>query len=257
MMKIIPLSEGSFTVDATKKFIPFDKSKDRMEDRGPGALLVEIQPFVLVTSRDIILLDAGLGFRGQDGILQIHQNMVRAGINPQAVTKVLISHLHKDHAGGLGMTDPQTRVRAFSFSKATYYVNKRELEFAFAHDGKSYHSEDFEVLTNHEQVVQVDGEGMIGDEIHYEMTGGHCPYHQVFLVNDGQTRAFFGGDVAPQMSQMKNRFIATYDFDGRLSMQLRQQFAERGRTEDWTFLFYHDTRLPFAKMEPPVRGSAS
>ena len=66
MSKIIPLSEGAFTVDQTKKFIPFDKETDNLQDRKKGSLLVEIQPFVVITSNDIILLDTGLGFAGQD-----------------------------------------------------------------------------------------------------------------------------------------------------------------------------------------------
>ena len=59
-MKIIPLSEGAFTVDKTKQFIPFDLEKDKLEERNVGSLLVEIQPFVIVTSKDILLLDTGL-----------------------------------------------------------------------------------------------------------------------------------------------------------------------------------------------------
>jgi hypothetical protein len=58
---------------------------------------------------------------------------------------------------------------------------------------------------------------------------------------------FFGGDVAPQISQMKSRFVAKYDYDGKRSMELRQEFIERGKAEDWTFLFYHDTKLPTTK----------
>jgi hypothetical protein len=32
-MKIIPLSEGSFTVDKTKVFVPFDDQKDELSQR--------------------------------------------------------------------------------------------------------------------------------------------------------------------------------------------------------------------------------
>ena len=60
-MKIIPLSEGSFTVDQSKKFIPFQLDKDDLQERTKGSLLVEIQPFAVITSKDILLLDTGLG----------------------------------------------------------------------------------------------------------------------------------------------------------------------------------------------------
>src|SRR5881392_752137 len=99
-MKIIPLSEGAFTIDKTKFFVPFDIGKDDLQKRAVGSLLVEIQPFVIVTADDVLLLDTGLGFE-QEGMLQIHRNLMNAGINPSEITKVLVSHLHKDHAGGI------------------------------------------------------------------------------------------------------------------------------------------------------------
>jgi hypothetical protein len=43
-MKIIPLSEGTFTIDQSKKFLPFDLDKDILTDRPQGSLLVEFNP---------------------------------------------------------------------------------------------------------------------------------------------------------------------------------------------------------------------
>jgi hypothetical protein len=65
-MKIIPLSEGTFTIDKTKLFVPFDEDVHDLQQRPVGSLLVEIQPFVIITSKDILLLDTGLGFE-KDG----------------------------------------------------------------------------------------------------------------------------------------------------------------------------------------------
>ena len=73
-MKIIALSEGVFTIDKTKNFIPFNKEKDDLQQRATGSLLVEIQPFCIVTNKDIIVIDTGLGFTVEKGSLQIHQN---------------------------------------------------------------------------------------------------------------------------------------------------------------------------------------
>ena len=104
-MKIFPLSEGAFTIDKTKVFIPFNKEQDDLQTRALGSLLVEIQPFCIVTKKDILLIDTGLGFCNRNGVLQLHQNLVDVGIDPMDVTKVLISHLHKDHSGGISKKD--------------------------------------------------------------------------------------------------------------------------------------------------------
>lgn len=239
-MKIIPLSEGSFTVDQTKKFIPFQVGKDDLQQRTKGSLLVEIQSFAIVTSKDILLLDTGLGFADEENQLQIHKNLSLHGISPSDITKVLLSHLHKDHSGGIALPGK----KQLSFENATYYVNRQEWDFAFQKGFPSYVTEDFLCLDANKQLQFTEGEGMVDEYIHYEMTGAHSPYHQVFLINGINEKIFFGGDVAPQLQQMKNRFKAKYDYDGAKAMELRKKWWQIGEKEKWTFLFYHDIKCP-------------
>ena len=96
--------------------------------RSTGSLLVEIQPFVVITGKDILLLDTGLGFSNNDKKMQIHQNLLNAGIDPSEITKVLLTHLHKDHAGGISENNDPEKL---SFPNAIYYLQERELNFAF------------------------------------------------------------------------------------------------------------------------------
>lgn len=241
-MKIIPLSEGTFTIDKTKHFIPFDENEHSLKDRPSGSLLVEIQPFVVITSKDIILLDTGLGFE-KNGILQLYQNLMNAGINPSDVTKVLMSHLHKDHAGAVGIERDGLGAR-LSLSNAKYYVQRKELIYAFEKGSSSFVVEELECLRNNESVVLLDDAGRIDEHIRYEASGAHSPHHQVFWIEEAGEIIFFGGDEAPQLQQMKHRFVAKYDYNGKKAMELRQQWWEQGAREKWTFLFYHDVKHP-------------
>jgi len=243
-MKIIPLSEGSFTIDKTKQFIPFDLEQDQLQQRPVGSLLVEIQPFVIITSKDILLLDTGLGFSNKDGILQIHQNLMDKNINPLDVTKVLLTHLHKDHSGGVSKEDKVLSKKFISFPNATYYLNKQELDHALATGKPSYTPEEFKILNEAANVKFIEGNGIIEDNIRYEVTAAHSLYHQVLWIGDEGKIAFFGGDDAPQLQQMKSRFVAKYDYDGKKCMELRKQWWQQGEDEKWTFLFYHDIKSP-------------
>jgi glyoxylase-like metal-dependent hydrolase (beta-lactamase superfamily II) len=233
-MKIIALSEGSFTIDETKKFIPFNKTSDDLQLRSTGSLLVEIQPFAVITQKDIIVLDTGLGFENTQGVMQIHQNLINNGIQPEEVTKVFLSHLHKDHAGGIAHNN------AISFPNAKYYVSNNELNYAFEKGKPSYETVQFSLLRNSPNVVLLNEKGIIDDYVEYETSGAHCPYHMVFWIKENDQIIFFGGDVAPQLQQMKTRFVAKYDFNGKLSMELRTRWWQQGKRENWTFLFYHD-----------------
>nr|HPH90927.1 MBL fold metallo-hydrolase [Ferruginibacter sp.] len=73
------------------------------------------------------------------------------------------------------------------------------------------------------------------------------PFHQTFMIEEDGEKLFFGADVAPQLNQMKNKFIAKYDYDGKLCMELRQQWWQQAQDEHWTFLFYHDIATPVLK----------
>jgi glyoxylase-like metal-dependent hydrolase (beta-lactamase superfamily II) len=237
-MQIIPLSEGAFTVDKTKQFISFNLETEQLSERTRGSLLVEIQPFAVIAENDIIIIDTGLGFADGSGQLQIHTNLRKNNIEPEQVTKVLLSHLHKDHAGGISHDG------RLSFPNATYHINKQEFQYALKNEGSSYIKEDFLVLKDSPQLQLLNNAGQLTNHIKYEMCNAHSPFHQVFWITEKGQTVFFGGDVAPQLQQMKSRFVAKYDHDGRKSMELRRYWWDKGSRENWTFLFYHDIKNP-------------
>ena len=242
-MRVIPLSEGTFTVDKTKLFVPFDEKEHQLKNRPAGSLLVEVQPFAIVGKKDVLLLDTGLGFK-KNKELQLHQNLQANGINPDAVTKVLLTHLHKDHSGGVG-EQSATGSRELSFRNATYYLQERELKFAFEKGFPSFVTEELQVLQNPSKIILLrEDRGHIDDNIFYEVTHAHSPYHQVFWIKEENEAIFFGGDDAPQLQQMKHRFIAKYDYNGKKAMELRRGWWAQGEREKWTFLFYHDVKNP-------------
>jgi glyoxylase-like metal-dependent hydrolase (beta-lactamase superfamily II) len=248
-MKIIPLSEGSFTIDKSKLFVPFDDEKDVLNERPVGSLLVEVQPFLVVTSKDVLLLDTGLGFNDRQGRLQIYENIRKAGYEPSQITRVLLSHLHKDHAGGACSPSENTGKKGeLHFPEAIYHVQRRGLEFALQKGFPSFIPEEIEPLQLSSQVEFLEQDkGEIDGYISYELTGGHSPYHQAFWIREDDEIIFFGGDEAPQLHQMKIRYKTKYDFDPERALELRQKWWEEGNREGWTFLFYHDIKTPVYK----------
>ncbi len=246
MAKIYTLSEGVFTVGHDKAFLSFNPAKDVLNERSTGSLLLEVQPFLVITDKDVIVLDTGLGFNNNDGILQIHDNLRLHGYEPASVTKVLLSHLHKDHAGCLVFKDNNGLVMT-TFPNAEYCIYRPEADYALQKGYPSYHTKDIEPLLATSQVRWLDGEeGFIDGYIQFIHTGGHCPQHIVYLIDDGTDKVFFGGDEAPQLKQMKIKYVAKYDYDGKKALAVREKYAEQGRREGWKFLFYHDIKHPIS-----------
>jgi glyoxylase-like metal-dependent hydrolase (beta-lactamase superfamily II) len=248
MIQIFPLSEGEFTVGHDKIMIPFDPTKQDLLSRSTGSLHIEVQPFLVVTSQDLIVLDTGLGYRNAAGVLQIHQNIIDAGYEPGAVTKVLQSHLHKDHCGGMTFKSDNGLVLP-TFPNATYYLYRPEVAYALEKGMPSYFPHEIEETIKVAHVEWLDGPGNeIGNGVRFEHTGGHCPQHIVWMITDGGETCFFGGDEAPQLKQMQIRYVAKYDYDGKKALAIREKFGAIGRAEGWNFLFYHDVKTAVSRL---------
>ncbi|MBC8985978.1 MBL fold metallo-hydrolase [Pedobacter sp. N36a] len=235
-MQVFTLFEGTYSVDATKKFLPFNPAVDQPKDR-PASLFINVQPFLVKMEDQLILLDTGLGYSNENGQLILHENIKKAGFNPEDVTLVLMSHLHFDHSGG--MIHHVGDKMELSFPNAVYVIQRGEWEGAFTNPSSSYHTEIFEFLQRNAQLVFIEGSGQFTAEISYELTGAHTPFHQTFLLDDGTDKVFFGGDVLPDPEELLRKFIAKYDFDGRKAMELREIFGEKAAAENWNCLFYH------------------
>ena len=245
-MQIFPLGEGSYSVDSSKKFIPFDPQVDNFRER-PGSLFIHVNPFLVKTSDDLIVFDTGLGYRDTRDELIIHQHIRNAGFDPDEVTLVLMSHLHYDHSGGL-VVERNGRLEP-SFPKARHVIQRGEWNSAIGGRSSSYHKEIFEALKDSVEITFTENSGEFKPGIKYELSGGHTPCHQVFWIDDNGEKCFFGGDELPEPEQLIRKFIAKYDFDGRKSMQLREEYGKKAAEEGYTCLFYHAKSNPVGKIK--------
>ncbi len=251
----VALSEGTYTVDESKVFIPFDASMHQLKDR-PASLLVDIVPFLIRTKNDLLIIDPGLGYRLPDGHLQIQENLRRQGVEPEEVTLVLLSHLHKDHFGGTCYLQEGTY--RLMFPKAQYLIQQGEVDEAFARRGRSLEMDKLEFMVRQPQWVLLQGNGSNGPDIHYEITGGHTTYHQAFRIvgADGE-HYFYGGDVLPQPGQLIRRFVAKYDQDGKVSAARRIEFGERAAQEHLICLYFHSAAMPMSRVARSEDGKFS
>lgn len=236
-MQIIPLNEGIFTVTKTKDFTPILR-KD-VETADPSLLKMAICPFLIILPDDIILLDAGLDL-AKEGKPKTIQLIEDAGYTAGQVTKVLLSHLHKDHIEGLGRFTDTGFVQ--NFPNAKIYFQQRELDYALQQtESHSFNLDYVKILSELPNIVSMDDDnGTIGNYITYEVTGGHSPFHQVFWIKEADTIAFFGADNLPQKSYLKFHIAYKSDNDGKKAMELRQAWEKQAKDENWTVLFYHD-----------------
>ena len=85
-----------------------------------------INAFLINTGHKLILIDSGAGVLYGACCGQLMSNLRAAGYQPEQVDEVLLTHLHKDHVGGINadghMAFPNAIVRS-SQAEADYWLN--------------------------------------------------------------------------------------------------------------------------------------
>lgn len=243
-MKIIPLKEGNFSTNKTKDFTLLTEENSA----SLKGIKMSVTPFLVITENDVILLDAGIGWKTETGKTVISELLKKESIKPEQVTKILLSHLHKDHIETT-ITRTENGFEA-TFPNAEIYIQKRELDFAM--NNCDNHSFDFDTL---EKLIKLDNiiwmeenSGYITDEIYFEVVGGHTPYMQVFRIKDGDEIAFYGADDLPQKSYLKYHLAYKSDFDGRKAMELRLKWQKEATKNHWKILLYHDLDISILQL---------
>jgi glyoxylase-like metal-dependent hydrolase (beta-lactamase superfamily II) len=67
-----------------------------------GTFFIAVNCFVIAREGRVILIDAGAGASMQPTLGGLPENLRTAGIDPSVVTHVVLTHIHPDHAKGLG-----------------------------------------------------------------------------------------------------------------------------------------------------------
>jgi len=247
--QIHALPEGRFTVGSDKDFVPHVEG----EPFPKGTLFISVRPFLVITQADVILLDTGLGewARGR-GVEVLTEGLQRHDIAREDVTKVLLSHLHFDHAGG-SIFSVNSEWRP-TFPNAEYIVQKGELDAPYGEESDKARDVVADVVKEAGQLQLVEGSGFLTDEIEYVHTGGHTRDHQAFRLHTGGRIAVYGGDVLPTPNQINLRFHAKYDFDGRRSQNERTRLTQEAADEGHLLLFFHSTSAPAAFVEEGPKG---
>jgi glyoxylase-like metal-dependent hydrolase (beta-lactamase superfamily II) len=185
------------------------------------------------TGAELVIIDAGAGANFQPTAGKLSDNLQAAGVNPEAVSKVVFTHGHPDHLWGAIDEFDEHR-----FPKASYVISAAEWDY-WTRPNTPTEVPDWQkgmALAAARILRRLDGRierrkagDIVAPGLRYVDSAGHTPGHMSVLVESGNERLLVGGDVLTHVaiSFARPRWRIGTDHDRNRAV------ATRLRTLDW------------------------
>ena len=184
--------------------------------------------------------------------------LAEAGAPVETIDRVILSHLHFDHAGGATRRDGDRIVP--TFPNATYHIHRGEYEEAIgshARNQASYNQHDFVPLVEADRVEWMEDGTVIADAIAVIESPGHTEHHCSIAVDDGAGRkVVFLGDLVPTTHHLPYPWIMAYDLYPVTTLETKQRLLPRAAEDGWLCAFVHDAEIPLSYLTLDDRGRA-
>jgi glyoxylase-like metal-dependent hydrolase (beta-lactamase superfamily II) len=220
---------------------------------------------VVDTGRERILVDTGFGEKlgpSFGSYPKLEANLRRAGITPESIDLVVMSHGHLDHIGGL-----VTKSGALAFPKAQFVfvdsewnywtgsryeseVNSSPMPDPFKKGTIEAARENLPPVADRSRFVKQGGEITTG--VHYVAAPGHSPSHASILFTSGMEQFMHMGDIAhnPVTSLQRPDWTPVFDYEPAQAIKSRKAILDRVATDGVMAMGYH---FPFPAIGHVVR----
>jgi glyoxylase-like metal-dependent hydrolase (beta-lactamase superfamily II) len=235
--------------------VPVDDLTALLRTHALSTTQVPLQISVLYvnTGQHLVLIDTGLGAQpGPAGVVEfvgkISQNLRLAGVAPDAIDTIILSHMHSDHVGGI--LDAQGQ---FAFPNARYVLARAEWDFWMGQPDLSHlrlpepikrrSIELAQSLLAHieAKLTLIEPEQQVVPGIRAIPAPVDTPGHSAFSVSSEGETLLVSGDAwfHPIITPTHPEWHIVFDFDPEQAGQIRRELLERAAEEAWLVLAYH------------------
>jgi glyoxylase-like metal-dependent hydrolase (beta-lactamase superfamily II) len=252
-VRVISLLDGWFRLDGgamfgvvpkaiwEKIYAPDEKNRVRLA----------LRPLLIETGGSRILVDTGMGDRWGEKERTIYgiersptllESLAAAGVRPEQVDTVVLTHLHFDHVGGAVARDASGALVPV-FPRAAHVIQKGEWEAATRPNERtraSYRPDDLLPLEKAGIVRFVEGDVGIAPGVEMVRTGGHNRDLCAVRIRGGGRTAAYLADLVPTTAHLRPSFTMGYDLYPLDVLALRKRWVGEAIREGWICFFEHD-----------------
>lgn len=212
----------------------------------PGKITVPFNPTLINTGSKLILIDVGNGPSPDGAAGQLFPNLAAAGVKPDDIDTVVISHLHPDHINGLktasgGIAFPAAQIVAPEQEWA-FWMSDENMAKATSPVDKNYFNNTRKILSDMKDRVGMYSWGKeVASGVTALETAGHTPGHTSFAIASGNARMLVQSDVTniPAFFLQNPDWHVMYDHDPEQAQKTRHKFYDMAATEKMLVAGYH------------------
>ena len=211
----------------------------------PRILPITITALMVNTGKQLILIDTGSAGQITDTAGYMNANLTAAGVKPDDIDTVLISHFHPDHIDGIKTKDGDK-----VFRNARIFVPEPEWTFWMDDGNQSRASGTVLKYFRNARRIFRDIEGEVerfkpGAEIVPGIMSipayGHTPGHTAFALHSGKASMLVMSDTVrnPYLFARHPDWQPTFDMDGLQAVKARRRMLDRAAADRMLVEAYH------------------
>lgn len=269
-MKITQIPAGYFKLDGGAMFGVVPKTLwERKQPADSNNLCTWALRCLLVETDDRkILVDCGIGNKQDEkwrsffephGDDTLEGSLLKAGVKPEDITDVFLTHLHFDHVGGAVKLD-ENKQPVPAFPKATYWSNERHWRWAMNPNDRekaSFLPENIEPLRDAGVVQYINvAPDLVSwlPGISVQFCYGHTEAMMALHLQAGDDYFVYCADLMPSSFHLSMPWVMAYDIRPLVTLKEKEQLLTNAAERNWKLIFEHDPKTACATVRMDDRG---
>jgi len=269
-MQLYSIDAGRFKLDGGAMFGVVPKSMwNKLNPSDENNLCTwALRCLLVIDGEKKILIDTGAGNKQSEKFFSHYQphgesdllsSLKKAGVSPEDITDVILTHLHFDHCGGaVSLIDGTLQP---TFRNATCWTNERHWNWAIdpnPREKASFLKENILPLMEHHQLKFIEepnsGTTRFSENMDILFTQGHTRSMMLPMIRYKNRRIVFMADLIPSSFHVPLPFIMSYDLFAYTTLIEKELFLTEAVAQDYVLFFEHDPNTECATVQHTEKG---
>lgn len=225
-----------------------------------------LRSLVIETNGRTVLIDNGFGDKQSEkffshfsifGDIGLIDGLAKLGYKPEAITDIILTHLHYDHCGGSIKRNARGEFE-LTFPNATIHISKNQWGSAInpnTREADSFLRENIIPIEELGALNLVEKEGFLMPGIEIRFFNGHTSGQIIPLIHLPNGRVLvYAADLFPSTAHIHPVWNASYDVEPLVSMDEKKTFLEEAYEKNYVIYYQHDYHCECSLLQQTPKG---